>query len=830
MSTIDCGLHLRILIVDDEPNARRDYAELVRIWGHTVVVAEGDGSALEDDAVCKARTHHCHLAIVDMCLRDAHDREDISGLRLCKRLLPSTSSIIITAHGYSMVGEAFKEYDAVDYISKSENVERLRDKIVAACQRQNLAGNATLRTIWEDNSIDSAIIKTQLLPGRPDAPADEIDILLGKLFRDNQRILMRMITPTSSSSDRNAVLRRKSRVFQVQVDRNQAALFVKIAQASKIEREITNYNKYVRDATISLLRPELVRHDRLWNLGAVAYRYVAAHFADSSLPTFTKYYGEAETAEDVMRPLREFFSPASWGIWYTSNVNELTESLFDSYDALWRGNLGERLPDWQNHDPIIAIKGVPGMFTNPLRWLAHNHHKSFAVLSRQTVVHGDLHGDNLFVDDKHAWVVDFERTGPGPILCDFVELLQDLLTRIVPCEPAQVPTYYALLVALCDLSTPDGTMHQPVVVANDPAAAKTFDLVQRILKLAHSVARYTDIRELLWGLLLNNIFVLTVIDHNDDRYGRTLLFASLLCTRLERWNHSSWLGNGWPDVPRVSLAKYVSHSVDPTSTVRATVPAPPLPAVFCNGYALLVGVGGDLPMTATDARAVAALLTNPERGSYPRGQVQCLTDGDATRAGVLRGLDALAERAQQDSDATVVVYFSGHGVLLPDFYLVPHGFDWNAPEQTGIKGSELIERLEMIAARKLLVLLDCCHAGGIHAVKQPVIKAPLPPGLPDMLRRGAGQVVIASSRRNEVSYANAQYSYFTQALLQGLAGHGANTSDGYARIADIAMYVSQSVAEQSHDRQHPLLHIEGADNFAVAYYAGGAKTTRPLDL
>jgi hypothetical protein len=40
-------------------------------------------------------------------------------------------------------------------------------------------------------------------------------------------------------------------------------------------------------------------------------------------------------------------------------------------------------------------------------------------------------------------------------------------------------------------------------------------------------------------------------------------------------------------------------------------------------------------------------------------------------------------------------------------------------------------------------------------------------------------------------------------------------------VADIALHSRQVVPERTKGRQHPILHFEHADNFALAYYAGG---------
>lgn len=41
------------------------------------------------------------------------------------------------------------------------------------------------------------------------------------------------------------------------------------------------------------------------------------------------------------------------------------------------------------------------------------------------------------------------------------------------------------------------------------------------------------------------------------------------------------------------------------------------------------------------------------------------------------------------------------------------------------------------------------------------------------------------------------------------------------RLADLAGHTRQMVPQRTHDRQHPILNFHQADNFVVAYYAGG---------
>lgn len=149
-------------------------------------------------------------------------------------------------------------------------------------------------------------------------------------------------------------------------------------------------------------------------------------------------------------------------------------------------------------------------------------------------------------------------------------------------------------------------------------------------------------------------------------------------------------------------------------------------ASFASGHALIIGVGGDLPSAVDDAEGLADILKDEERCTYPSDQVQLLTGPAANRQGILAALDALAQST--DDDSTVVVYFSGHGYEVPTsvdgvYFLMPHGYDVNRLKTTAIKGAEFTAKLRAIPAQKLLLLLNCCHAGGVGEAKAPYIEA-----------------------------------------------------------------------------------------------------------
>jgi hypothetical protein len=110
----------------------------------------------------------------------------------------------------------------------------------------------------------------------------------------------------------------------------------------------------------------------------------------------------------------------------------------------------------------------------------------------------------------------------------------------------------------------------------------------------------------------------------------------------------------------------------------------------------------------------------------------------------------------------------------------------------------------------------------------PLTKSPLPPQARELLAEGRGRVLIASSQEQERSFAGQPYSAFTLALIEALSGVGVGQRDGYVRVADLALHAREKVPQRTQGRQHPILHFEQADNFVLAYYAGGA--TQPKGL
>ncbi|MGE5603634.1 MAG: caspase family protein [Nitrososphaerales archaeon] len=257
-----------------------------------------------------------------------------------------------------------------------------------------------------------------------------------------------------------------------------------------------------------------------------------------------------------------------------------------------------------------------------------------------------------------------------------------------------------------------------------------------------------------------------------------------------------------------------------------------------NAHALVIGIAHyqhirPLPETVLqDAGDIAELLVNENICGYPAANVAYLSDDTATGPAIRQALTDLAVRA--GADATVLLYVSSHGGQIQSGtyageYLLPVDADYTTETtlaRTAISGAEFTAALRAIPAAKVVVIFDCCHAGGIGQPKDAtaaVLKAGLPESYYDALAAGKGRAILASSRSTESSWVmpGDGNSLFTKHLLAGLRG-GIASEDGLIRIFDLFEYLQPRVTANE-PRQHPVFKAELEENFPVALYLGGQK-------
>jgi hypothetical protein len=266
---------------------------------------------------------------------------------------------------------------------------------------------------------------------------------------------------------------------------------------------------------------------------------------------------------------------------------------------------------------------------------------------------------------------------------------------------------------------------------------------------------------------------------------------------------------------------------------------------FENGRALVIGIARyrevkSLPEAVlNDARDVSAVLQSDSFCGFAASNVTLLLDDKATSAGIRNALANLASASKEDD--TVVIFFSGHGARLGSgasetSALVPFDCSRKDLNQSTIPEREFSAVLQAIKARRLLVLIDACHAGGVGQLKTEQdddVQFGFDEKSLDRLAEGTGRVIIASSRASETSLVlpGARNSVFTDQLVRALKGNARTMGDGLIRVFEVFNFVSEQVKRTVPGRQHPIFKASDLeDNFPVAVDRGGSKalTTAPL--
>ena len=290
----------------------------------------------------------------------------------------------------------------------------------------------------------------------------------------------------------------------------------------------------------------------------------------------------------------------------------------------------------------------------------------------------------------------------------------------------------------------------------------------------------------------------------------------------------------------------------------------PFSIARANRYALLIGIKdyppkgaeGDLPGCDLDVDSMHELL----RDSFgmPEDHIVMLRDLDATKPAIERAFADLAARAGPQDAA--IVYYSGHGGLVPDMNgdeddgwdeaivpaePVPSLITTDTEMARLITDDRIAEMLRAFKTSNVTVVFDCCHAGTAvrddegeppadmcvtrfrhfdysRAIMRraqearrkasaqgstvpPSTRAPEPAqagdARPDDLSFGSRYVFVAASRPWETSGCNGAGGFLTRSLVQAL-----RASNGRS-WAQLIPGVSESVSEFRYG-QNPS--VEGA--------------------
>ncbi len=290
--------------------------------------------------------------------------------------------------------------------------------------------------------------------------------------------------------------------------------------------------------------------------------------------------------------------------------------------------------------------------------------------------------------------------------------------------------------------------------------------------------------------------------------------------------------------------------------------------LYKEGHALLIGIQykgtniRSLNTTTNDVKALSALLQDKQKAAYPPNQVTTLLEQEATTQNILDALDDLAQKTKEKEDSTVVIQYSGHGGVLEDTtFFVPYDFDIqsytdkNLNKDKIVASHQFVEKLNKIKAKRLLVILDCCHSGGMTNTRDLEIennnfldkiqKELSPQGLIEVVEESnntrnlnkvqpsTGRVILTSCKAEEKALdvsVNNKNGLFTEALLEVLGGQDNFEKDGYVDIWDIQRYLTKVVPRRALELEAHLQHpvVASIENLEGRFIVCAYDRTRSL--
>lgn len=234
-------------------------------------------------------------------------------------------------------------------------------------------------------------------------------------------------------------------------------------------------------------------------------------------------------------------------------------------------------------------------------------------------------------------------------------------------------------------------------------------------------------------------------------------------------------------------------------------------------YVLAIGVGdykhADIPklaLSGKDARDFSATMRGQKGKMYREVEVVLLTDKEATRDGILEGLDWLQKSVTQHDVG--MLFLSGHGVNDPamGYVYLPHNADPDRLRTTGVPMYEFKVTLANLTG-KAVFFLDTCHSGNVLGETRRAASNDIAGVINDLSSAENGVVVFSSSTGRQYSLESPEWGNgaFTKALVEGLTGKADYQGTGRITFKMLDLYVSERVKQLTGGQQSPVTQAPG---------------------
>lgn len=339
---------------------------------------------------------------------------------------------------------------------------------------------------------------------------------------------------------------------------------------------------------------------------------------------------------------------------------------------------------------------------------------------------------------------------------------------------------------------------------------------------------------------LTNLITLLGQYHFKPNGTKILTALQALDAELFEREYVAMFGEAWheePPLPPYSAPSAVLPAVSPSDATGSLAVRDRSAALayMRNAHAMVIGIADyehlpKLESTRNDAQDVAATLTDLRMCGYPKEQVRLVLEKEATKERIEAELVSLARATNAES--TVFIFFAGHGGRIKEgpkagHFLLPvdargqRKFGVEEYLKTTISDARLSQLLSDIPARKQIVVLDCCYAGGVATLRSSRERDEgefdeaeggedaSSEMIDHLMHNGKGRVILAATNRGETAkeLVSDRNGLFTKHLLEALRGAGGT---GYfVDVFEVYRYVHRLVAATSlPSPQTPSLKVD----------------------
>ncbi len=232
-------------------------------------------------------------------------------------------------------------------------------------------------------------------------------------------------------------------------------------------------------------------------------------------------------------------------------------------------------------------------------------------------------------------------------------------------------------------------------------------------------------------------------------------------------------------------------------------------------WAVVVGVADynhikSLSYTDDDAYKFAMFLKSPEGGALPDDQITVLIDEDATKKNILKAMDNLYQKA--DENDVIIFYFSGHG---SDDSFLAHDYNSGSGK---IFHSVVRDKLNNSKAKNKICLADACHSGGMEENYRTSEAVNTINNYYDAWKTSKGGIALMMSSKVEetsIEFRGIRQGVFSYYLIKGLKGEADKNNNLVITIRELYYYIEKNVKDYTNNRQNPILFGEFDNNMPV---------------